>query len=281
MHSTASDGRLSPKGVLESAAIGGLQVIALTDHDVYPKLQFGLHHVSKTEKKTTISKQHVFVIHGTEISVSYENTEQHLLVYFPKEAPEDFRSYCQNLCKRRAQRYDEIIDRLRDKGCRTLEYSCEDAKQGHRALTRLHVAQELVKLGYVKNISEAFDLWLIHLEFPETFPKIEDVLNDMKEMGGMTSWAHPKLKDAKRWLPTFQKSGLQAVEVYRAANKKYVAKKQLISLAKSNNLHLTGGSDSHGSRPLGRFFIGLANYHSWMKSLGLWEEIQNSFENAV
>ena len=86
MHSTASDGRLSPQDVLESALVGGLDVIALTDHDVY-LIPFGLHHLKQTAKKTSLSKQNIFVIHGTEISVSYEDTEQHLLVYFPKEAP--------------------------------------------------------------------------------------------------------------------------------------------------------------------------------------------------
>ena len=100
-------------------------------------------------------------------------------------------------------------------------------------------------------------------------------------MGGMTSWAHPKPKDAKRWLPIFAKNGLQAVEVYRATNRKHFAKRQLISMAKSHNLHVTGGSDSHGTRPLGGFFIGLSNYHPWMKSMGLWDEIQSSFNNAV
>ncbi len=281
MHSTASDGRLAPQDVLESALVGGLDVISLTDHDVYPQLSFGLHHIEKTAKKTSLSKQNIFVIHGTEISVSYEDTEQHLLVYFPKQAPNSFREYCQDLCKRRAQRYDEIIDWLRDKGCHKMEYSCEEAKKGRRALTRLHIAQELVHMNYVQNTSEAFDLWLQHLEFPHSFPNIKEVLNDIKEMGGMTSWAHPKLKDAKRWLTIFANNGLQAVEVYRATNRKHFAKKQLISMAKAHNLHVTGGSDSHGTRPLGGFFIGLSNYHSWMKSMGLWDEIQSSFDNSV
>ena len=53
MHSTASDGRLTPQDVLESALVGGLDVIALTDHDVYPQLQFGLHHLKQTAKKTS------------------------------------------------------------------------------------------------------------------------------------------------------------------------------------------------------------------------------------
>ena len=74
MHSNASDGRLTPKDVLESAAVGGLDVIALTDHDVYPQLDFGLHQFDATTKKTTLSTQNIFVIHGAEISVSVSYT---------------------------------------------------------------------------------------------------------------------------------------------------------------------------------------------------------------
>ena len=49
-------------------------------------------------------------------------------------------------------------------------------------------------------------------------------------------------------------NGLQSYrEVYRATNEEHFAKEQLISLA-IHNLHVTGGSDSHGTRPLGGFY---------------------------
>ena len=284
MHSNISDGRLSPQGVLESAVCGGLQVISLTDHDVYPQLKWGIHHIStsvvdKEQIQNTKTKK-IFVIHGTEISVSYEETEQHVLVYFPREAPEEFKGYCKKLCKSRAKRHDEIIDILRSKGCNNLEYSGLEAREGSRALTRLHVAQQLIERGYVKNISEAFELWLSHLELPNAFPKIEDVLRDMKEMGGLTSWAHPKIGDAKKWLAYFHSCGLQGIEIHRGGNKKRYAKKQLLSMARSYNMHITGGSDSHGHHPLGRFFIGLANYESWMQPLGLWGVIEDTMKDV-
>ena len=279
MHSNISDGRLSPQGVLESAMMGGLQVISLTDHDIYPQLSFGIHTVEPTsDQKDILDGKKVFVIHGTEISVSHEQTEQHILVYFPKEAPEEFRSYCKILCKNRSDRYDEMVLLLQKRGCRDLDDSVHMTKDGERALTRLHLAQDLIQKGYVKSVRDAFDTWLAPLELPHTFPKIEVVLRDMRDMGGMTSWAHPKLNDAKKWLPYFQESGLQGLEVYRLANKKYHAKKQLLAMAKSHNLFVTGGSDSHGNRPLGSFFIGLSNYQSWMKLHGLWDDIEQAFQ---
>ena len=282
MHSNVSDGRLSPQGVLESAMMGGLQVIALTDHDMYPQLSFGLHDVESTsdQRDSLVGKQ-IFVIHGAEISVSHEQTEQHVLVYFPKEAPEEFRSYCKKLCNNRSERYDEMVLLLQKRGCRDLDDSVHMTKDGERALTRLHLAHDLIQKGYVKNVREAFDSWLAPLELPHTFPTIETVLQDMRDMGGMTSWAHPKLNDAKKWLPYFQECGLQAIEVYRLANKKYHAKKQLLSMAKSQNLFVTGGSDSHGNRPLGDFFIGLSNYQPWMKLQGLWDDIECAFQLKI
>ena len=66
-------------------------------------------------------------------------------------------------------------------------------------------------------------MWLAHLRLPHIFPTIEDVLRDIRDMGGMTSWAHPNSK-MQKWLPYFQECGLQGIEVYRLANKKYHAK---------------------------------------------------------
>ena len=141
MHSNASDGRLSPRGVLESAIQGGLQVISLTDHDIYPQLAFGLHRVEiQSDKTQEVETQKIFVIHGTEISVSYDQTEQHILAYFPKKAPEAFRSYCETLCKNRSERYDEMISILQKRGCGDLDDATEMTKDGQRALTRLHLA---------------------------------------------------------------------------------------------------------------------------------------------
>ena len=67
-------------------------------------------------------------------------------------------------------------------------------------------------MGYVNNTSEAlicgFNIWNSH-----TLSKHKRRFVRYNEMGGMTSWAHPKLKDAKRWLSIFADNGLQARSV--------------------------------------------------------------------
>jgi predicted metal-dependent phosphoesterase TrpH len=76
IHTTASDGRLSPEQVYESAIIAGLRTIAITDHDTTAgnvKLQKML--------RTTITPPRLKVINGIEMSCDYPEHEVHILGY--------------------------------------------------------------------------------------------------------------------------------------------------------------------------------------------------------
>ena len=81
MHSDRSDGRFSPEEVLERAVEGGLQVVALTDHDLIGAVDPGLHRIGTRD---------LHVLAGAEISGTHDGREFHLLVYFPGEPPAGF-----------------------------------------------------------------------------------------------------------------------------------------------------------------------------------------------
>ena len=73
LHSTASDGSVSPTAVAEAAAAGGLDVIALTDHDT----------VAGVEAARAAGRvRSVEVISGVEVSSTWEGEEVHILGYF-------------------------------------------------------------------------------------------------------------------------------------------------------------------------------------------------------
>ena len=78
LHSTLSDGKLSPEDLLTECAEAGLDCIALTDHDLPPALKAG---------RNMVGKKVLHVLHGVELSGSHEDREFHLLVYFPGEMP--------------------------------------------------------------------------------------------------------------------------------------------------------------------------------------------------
>ena len=103
MHSDRSDGRFSPEEVLERAVEGGLQVVALTDHDLIGAVDPGLHRIGTRD---------LHVLAGAEISGTHDGREFHLLVYFPGEPPAGFVDFCSDQVKARARRYDAAVHNI-------------------------------------------------------------------------------------------------------------------------------------------------------------------------
>lgn len=260
MHSTRSDGRLPPDEVLRQCAQHGLDVIALTDHDMAPVLPWGRH---------SVSGRNIRVLHGVELSTVHEDTEQHLLVYFPQEMPAGFAEFCRQLAVARAERYDEAIRRIDLPG---LEPADEAARRGDRALTRTHLAKALVASGHARTLQEAFDRWAGERAglVPHVRLKFLTAIRHAVEAGGVTSWAHPKLEQAQAWIKDAAAAGLHALEVYRPG----IARPRqdgLIKLAARSGLALTGGSDYHGWSPgqLGAFSVSGRRVKSWARQLSL------------
>ena len=72
MHSTSSDGKLSPTAVVQLAAERGLNLIALTDHDT-------LRGVAEAQ---AAGREHgVAVLPGIELSGRYPDGQCHLLAH--------------------------------------------------------------------------------------------------------------------------------------------------------------------------------------------------------
>ena len=132
MHSDRSDGRYPPEEVLARAAANGLDIIALTDHDLSPALVPGVHEVGGRQ---------VRVIGAAEVSGVHDGRELHLLVYFPAAVPDAYSRFLVACAAARAQRYDEAVARLE----LDLPVADDDARAGRRSLTRQHLARAMVQ----------------------------------------------------------------------------------------------------------------------------------------
>ena len=260
MHSTRSDGKLPPEEVLAECARGGLDVIALTDHDMPPALACGPH---------TIGGHTIRVLHGVELSTTHNDTEQHLLVYFPGEMPEEFAEFCRQLSIARADRYDEAVRRIDRPGLKLADAA---ARRGERALTRTHLSQALVELGHAKTLQDAFDKWTGERAglVPHVGLQFLTAIRHAAAAGGITSWAHPNLRHARAWVKEAADAGLHALEVYRPRMGR-PRQDGLIRLAARHRLNLTGGSDYHGWSPgqLGSFSVSGRRVRDWARSLSL------------
>lgn len=246
MHSTRSDGALEPVQVLEKAARNGLDVIALTDHDLGSGLQAGVHQVAD---------RRIRVIAGAEISGVHEGREYHLLVYFPEEMPQAFREFCAALAQARVDRYEQALDSLRLDG---LERPDALARAGERAVTRHHLSRALVEAGHARDLPDAFARYtgFRHGHVPQVTLPFVDAIRIARAHGAVTSWAHPQVSAVEDHLGTFVAAGLQGLEAVRP-HVRSTDRRRLKRLARRHGLFVSGGSDYHGwSGPdLGTFAV--------------------------
>lgn len=229
-HTDRSDGRHPPEEVLARAAARGLDLLALTDHDLPPALPAGPH---------VVGGRPLRVLAATEVSGHWEGRELHLLVYFPGAMPADYADWLVTRARHRAERYDEAVRRLEV----DLPPADAGARAGRRALTRHHLARALVDGGHAPSPSAAFLrlrplMPLIDLPFTEGIRRA-------REAGGLPVWAHPAQADAQAWTPRFAADGLRGLEALRPRTPR-PTRNALARLARRHGLILTGGSDWHG-----------------------------------
>jgi predicted metal-dependent phosphoesterase TrpH len=243
--------------VLGRCARGGLDVVALTDHDLASPLAPG---------PREIEGRVVHLLAGAEVSGMHDGREHHLLVYFPREAPAAFREFCTRQCRARTVRYQRALDALGLAG----PQPDPAAHAGHRALTRLHLAHALIDAGIVRNRSEAFARFLgdEHGQVEPIGLTFVDAIRFAREHGGLTSWAHPSRPDVQKHLDTFVAAGLQGLEGLRpqlsSDDRKFFRK-----AATRCGIYLTGGSDWHGwsaSEP-GLFRVNAADIRAFVDAL--------------
>ncbi len=260
LHSSRSDGEFAPQEVLRRCAGAGLDVVAITDHDIAPELHAGLH---------TVAGRTLQVLHGAEVSGVHEGKELHLLVYFPGEMPASFVDFLQDRARARAERYDQAVANL---GLPGVGCADERSRAGERAITRFHLSQALVEAGHVPALSEAFRHYTDskHGLVPQVTLSFLEAIELARASGGFTSWAHPDQADARRWVADFARSGLQGLEIHRPGVGAS-GRSQLLRLAFKHGLVTTGGSDWHGwsKGDLGGFSFALRSARPFVEALGL------------
>ncbi len=258
MHTSRSDGKFDPTEVLQKAAGGGLEVIAVTDHDTIGAVAPGIHEVNGRK---------LYVIAGAEISGLHEGIEYHLLVYFPGEIPEGFRTFCEEQCRERAIRYAAAIDRIGIEGIPEPQAAALD---GQRAMTRLHLARELVERGHAKHVRDAFSRFIGDAtgNVPTLSLPMTKAIEIARAFGGITSWAHPRVESVKMHLSAFLDAGLQGIEGLRPMLKSR-DRGFFRRTARRHGLFLTGGSDWHGwiDEDLGLFSLTGSEVGDFMDSL--------------
>jgi predicted metal-dependent phosphoesterase TrpH len=260
MHTSYSDGLDTPEQLVHKAAQQALRSIAITDHDsvaAFPEAQ-RVSHLYGVE-----------VLPGVELSVQYqEHDDIHILGYLFDPDHESLLTRLGLMQQHRVQRGLEILARINARLTQSgrAPLSRERVLQrAQGALTRPHLAHELVAQGYVGHLEEAFQQFLIPCDVPKARLAPEEAFALMAQAGGICSLAHPGIISAdpaelETLLQTFKAMGLAGVEAYHHCHDPaYID--FFLTCARRYGLIVTGGSDYHGRQDgtgLGQFAPGQA-----------------------
>jgi predicted metal-dependent phosphoesterase TrpH len=252
VHTTASDGAWSPEQVVLGAAQGGLDLIAIADHDSAAGI---------ARASAQASTSGIRVLPAVELSTTRFRRELHVLAYMVDLTAPELRRHEERAQRSRMARMEVMIGRLQKAGVQvTMESVLAAAGETPAAVGRPHLARALVASGAVGSIDEAFDRYLgdgLPAFEPTAFLEPVGAVELARACGGMAVWAHPPMDLIDALLPELVRAGLRGIEVYRPLSTSEQIKRAE-SVAKSAGLFTTGGSDWHSlerNGPLGSFYL--------------------------
>lgn len=238
VHSTASDGSLSPREVVEEARTRGVGLLAIADHDTTEG-------VPEAMEEARVAG--VVLVPAVELSVGSEWYEVHVLGYFVDPGDEGLQAALRWLRETREGRNAAIVERLRALGV-GVELARVKEIAGGGSAGRPHIAQALVEAGHVASVQEAFHRYLARGK-PAYVPRArltdERAAEVIRAAGGVAVLAHPGKLPSRAALEGLLAAGMEGLEVYHCDHDER-DNEELLALARARGLLVTGGTDSHG-----------------------------------
>jgi predicted metal-dependent phosphoesterase TrpH len=238
-HTTASDGTLAPRALVRLAVQRGVRVLAVTDHDSTDGLVEAMEEAAQHPPLT--------IVPGLEINCDIPGTEIHVLGYFIDWQAPWFQEFLQEQRTERTARVYRMAERLAELGM-PIDPAEVFRVAGEGAPGRPHVAQVMVRRGYVGSVREAFDRYL-KATGPANVPRKRlsprDAVAVIRRAGGVPVVAHPGLASRDDLIPELVDAGLMGIEAYYAEHSPAQTASYL-DLCRRLGLVATGGSDYHG-----------------------------------
>lgn len=257
IHTTASDGILSPEKIFKIALNKSLKGISVTDHDTVNALG---------DCDLIASNYGMDFIPGIEISTDYKAYEIHILGYFIDYTDKKLLGFLEWLQQTRDNRNRKMIELLQKQGYNvSYEEILKSKDTCNKSIGRPHIARLLIEKGYVKNINEAFGR-LIGSGKPAYVDRqkisIEDAVNIIIRSKGVPIIAHPLINkkfnennDFESFIRSCIELGIKGIEVFHTLHNEE-QEKYLLELARKYKLVITGGSDCHGELIEGNYLLG-------------------------
>lgn len=275
MHSCYSDGLHTPSELVNMAQKLCLTTIALCDHDTVSGLEVMMDAISESEKETG---RRVEFIPAVELSCG-EDSKTHLLGYGADCRNPALMQELSAAMNRRKNRMERMIQNLSEIG---VVFSGDALQRLRKPGTgRANLARELIRLGVVNTMQQAFDRYLSPGR--PGFAAIKRLgaaegIRLLSDAGAVPVLAHPMrlpLNGEARiaLMEELVKAGLGGIEAWHpSADGKQAM--QLESWARRKGLLVTGGSDFHGDPNTS---VAMGHMPSGWKS---WQEDVLALKNA-
>lgn len=243
VHSTFSDGTLTPGEIVQTAAESGLSAIALTDHDTAA----GVKEAQEAGRRLGMP-----VIPGAELSTQWKTREVHIVGLFLDPEDETFREELDDMRDGRDRRNRKMAQLLTRRGI-PVDYD-ELAGRSVGTVTRANFARYMLEKGYIHSIAQAFAEYIgdgcpCYVAREKT--PAQEAVKMIHENGGVAVLAHPLqyhlghdgLCDLVRQLAD---AGLDGIECWYSSFSPSDTR-DMLEIAGAFHLLPSGGSDFHGA----------------------------------
>ena len=250
LHTTFSDGRLTPTQLVELCADRGIRYAAVTDHDSTEGIGEALEAARRFRD--------LEIIVGVELSTDVQDSEIHLLGYFIDHEDDELQGTLSTFRDGREGRARKMVERLDEMGL-PVPWERVEELSGGGAIGRPHIAQAMVEAGYIEYPKDAFDKYLgrngpAYVERARLTPA--EAVRMVVSNGAVPVMAHPTFSvprmddegvaELRRILVELRGEGLAGMEVYYGVYEPDVVA-LLKSMADELGLIPCGGSDYHAS----------------------------------
>ena len=260
LHTTFSDGNLTPTELVDLCAEKGLKTISITDHDSTEGIEEA---IEASDKYKDFN-----IIPGIELSADQPGIEVHVLGYFLDYKTDEFQEILTEFRDGRKSRALGIVQKLNDLGIQISWDQVLEIADG-AAIGRPHIAQAMVDNGYIEYPKQAFDKYLgrnglAYVSRPRLTPS--GAVKLILEHSGIPVLAHPTYLAQREiggedWvvikenIRELKKVGLVGIEVfYNDYTHEQIHELELI--ASEFELIKCGGSDYHANGNPGEILPG-------------------------
>ncbi|WP_421617275.1 PHP domain-containing protein [Brevibacillus sp. TJ4] len=238
VHTTASDGNMSPRELLMEAKQRGVRHLAITDHDTVD---------GYLQAREEARQMGIALIPGIEWNTDGPDGELHILGYGIDISDPHLLHVMDRRRQERLEWIAEIVEACNRLGMEVTVAECQ-AKARGSVLVRTHVAEALVERGHASTSQAAFEMYL-RKNRPAYVPRpaftARDAIECTHEAGGIAILAHPGIYPDQVPLDNLLSYGIDGIEVYYSRHS-FAQMAYWEREAKRHSLLRSGGSDFHG-----------------------------------